>query len=74
MKRGLSIITMAAAFALLTSMQCGRDYTCQCQGGITGNPDPITVQARNVKYAQQECDKYNNAPGTPDGFYDCKIK
>lgn len=71
-----AILYSFLAFILLTmtAMQCGKDYICQCEGGLTGKPEPMTVQATSQKNAESACDDFNTPAGTPDGYYNCRIQ
>ena len=72
MKIVFSIFAIACGLSFSSCSE--KDYTCHCEGGISGAGTKNTVNAVSKRKAEKKCTAFNQPSGTADGFHNCALQ
>jgi len=60
---------------LLCLSACAKkDYTCRCDGGISGQGQAIIISKTSQANAKKDCASMESPAGTADGLGNCRIE
>lgn len=67
-------LTLFACTLLFLTACTKKDYTCRCDGGITGQGQTKIFSNTGKAKAKNDCALMESPSGTADGFTNCRVE